>query len=127
LVEALWRHHAVRRTVVVTFDYTAIALLELLRRQLEPTTSHDTRPAIAATLMVNGGLFADAHTHPWQNAAAAHQAGSTRDVVGSALAARVHRVDALGTPVLTELPPGPGRARRAAAGDHPARRSGVPA
>jgi pimeloyl-ACP methyl ester carboxylesterase len=67
LVEALWRHHAVRRTVVVAFDYTAIALLELLRRQLEPTTSRDTRPAIAATLMVNGGLFADAHTHPWQS------------------------------------------------------------
>jgi len=66
LVEALWRHHGVRRTVVVTFDYTAMALLELLRRQLERTTSRDTaRPAIAAALMVNGGLFADAHTHPW--------------------------------------------------------------
>jgi pimeloyl-ACP methyl ester carboxylesterase len=72
LVEALWRHHAVRRTVVVTFDYSAIALLELLRRQLEPTTSHDTRPAIAATLMVNGGLFADAHTHPWQSTPLLH-------------------------------------------------------
>src|SRR2546421_791646 len=34
LVEALWRHHGVRRTVVVTFDYTSLALLELLRRQL---------------------------------------------------------------------------------------------
>src|SRR5436305_7331567 len=32
LVEALWRHHGVRRTVVVTFDYTSLALLELLRR-----------------------------------------------------------------------------------------------
>jgi pimeloyl-ACP methyl ester carboxylesterase len=68
LVEALWRHHGVRRTVVVTFDYTAIALLELLRRQLEQTTSGDPgRPAITAALMVNGGLFADAHTHPWQS------------------------------------------------------------
>jgi pimeloyl-ACP methyl ester carboxylesterase len=64
LVEALWRHHGVRRTVVVTFDYTS---LELLRRQLERTNSGDTAiPAIAAVLMVNGGLFADAHTHPWQ-------------------------------------------------------------
>jgi pimeloyl-ACP methyl ester carboxylesterase len=63
LVEALWRHHGVRRTVVVTFDYTSLALLELLRRQLERT---DARPAITAVLMVNGGLFADAHTHPWQ-------------------------------------------------------------
>jgi pimeloyl-ACP methyl ester carboxylesterase len=63
LIEALWRHHGVRRTVVVTFDYTSLALLELLRRQLERT---DARPAVTAVLMVNGGLFADAHTHPWQ-------------------------------------------------------------
>ena len=67
LVQALWRHHGVRRTVVVTFDYTSLALLELLRRQLEQATSGGTaRPAITAVLMVNGGLFADAHTHPWQ-------------------------------------------------------------
>ena len=63
LVQALWRHHGVRRTVVVTFDYTSLALLELFRRQLDRTM--DT-PAITAALMVNGGLFADAHTHPWR-------------------------------------------------------------
>src|SRR5215467_9924821 len=63
LIEALWRYHGVRRTVVITFDYTSLALLELLRRQLERT---DAGPAITAALMVNGGLFADAHTHPWQ-------------------------------------------------------------
>jgi pimeloyl-ACP methyl ester carboxylesterase len=62
LVAALWRHHGVRRTVVVAFDYTAMALLELLRRQLDGTTA---TPTITAALMVNGGLFADAHTHPW--------------------------------------------------------------
>ena len=72
LVEALWRHHGVRRTVVVTFDYTSLALLELLRRQLERrpaerATSRDTdSPVITAAFMVNGGLFADAHTHPWR-------------------------------------------------------------
>jgi pimeloyl-ACP methyl ester carboxylesterase len=67
LVEALWRHHGVRRTVVVTFDYTSLALLELLRRQQEDTASGDTAvPVITAVFMVNGGLFADAHTHPWQ-------------------------------------------------------------
>jgi pimeloyl-ACP methyl ester carboxylesterase len=66
LVEALWRHHGVRRTVVVTFDYTSLALLELLRRQQERTASGDTAgPVITAVFMVNGGLFADAHTHPW--------------------------------------------------------------
>ncbi len=62
LVEALWRHHGVRLTVVVAFDYTAMALLELLRRRLDRTIA---TPAITAALIVNGGLFADAHTHPW--------------------------------------------------------------
>jgi pimeloyl-ACP methyl ester carboxylesterase len=72
LVEALWRYHGVRRTVVVTFDYTSLALLELLRRQLERrpperATARDTAgPVITAVFMVNGGLFADRHTHPWQ-------------------------------------------------------------
>jgi pimeloyl-ACP methyl ester carboxylesterase len=67
LVEALWRHHGVRRTVVVTFDYTSLALLELLRRQQERTASGDAGgPVITAALMVNGGLFADAQSHPWQ-------------------------------------------------------------
>lgn len=67
LVEALWRHHGARRTVVVTFDYTSLALLELLRRHLERTATADAdNPTITAALMVNGGLFAEAHTHPWQ-------------------------------------------------------------
>ena len=62
LVEALWRHHGVRRTVAVSFDYTSLALLELLRRQAERADA--ATPAITAVFMVNGGLFADAHTHP---------------------------------------------------------------
>ena len=63
LVQALWRHHRVRATVVVTFDYTSLALLELLRRQLDRAM---TTPVITAAVMINGGLFADAQTHPWQ-------------------------------------------------------------
>jgi pimeloyl-ACP methyl ester carboxylesterase len=63
LVQALWRHHGVTRTVVVTFDYTSLALLELFRRQLDKSMP---TPAITAALIINGGLFADAHTHPWQ-------------------------------------------------------------
>src|SRR5690349_15125884 len=67
LVQALWRHHGVRATVVVTFDYTSLALLELLRRQLERATSRDPEgPVITAAFMINGGLFADSHTHPWR-------------------------------------------------------------
>jgi pimeloyl-ACP methyl ester carboxylesterase len=62
LIQALWAHHGIHRTVVVTFDYTSLALLELLRRQLEESA---VLPQIKAALMINGGLFADAHTHPW--------------------------------------------------------------
>ena len=72
LVEALWRHHGVRRTVVVTFDYTSLALLELLRRQTERAASGTATPGITAALMINGGLFADAHTHPWQGTPLLH-------------------------------------------------------
>jgi pimeloyl-ACP methyl ester carboxylesterase len=40
----------------------------VLRRYLERTMAGDTAtPVIAAALMVNGGLFADAHSHPWQS------------------------------------------------------------
>ncbi len=67
LIEALWRHHGVRSTVVVTFDYTSLALLEVLRRQLERTAAGGTAtPVITAAFMINGGLFADAQSHPWQ-------------------------------------------------------------
>jgi pimeloyl-ACP methyl ester carboxylesterase len=66
LVEALWRHHHVRRTAVVSFDYTSLALLELLRRRVESRSSAGAaRPVITAAFMINGGLFADAHSHPW--------------------------------------------------------------
>src|SRR5439155_12419537 len=57
LVGALWRHHGVRATVVVTFDYTSLALLELLRRQLERAASGEAGTLITAPFMVNGGLF----------------------------------------------------------------------
>jgi pimeloyl-ACP methyl ester carboxylesterase len=62
LVEAQWRAHGIRRTMVVAFDYSSLALLELLRRQQE----RDAAGArIDAVFIVNGGLFADCHSHPW--------------------------------------------------------------
>ena len=69
LVEAQWRAHGVRRTFVVTFDYSSLVLLELLARQHERSLQgkgqeQDTR--ITSVFIVNGGLFADAHSHPWQ-------------------------------------------------------------
>jgi pimeloyl-ACP methyl ester carboxylesterase len=66
LVQAQWRAHDIRWTMVVTFDYSSLALLELLRRQHErDAAGEDTVARIAAVFIVNGGFFADCHSHPW--------------------------------------------------------------
>jgi pimeloyl-ACP methyl ester carboxylesterase len=66
LIEAQWRAHGVRRTMVVSFDYSSLALLELLRRQQErDAAGEDPGTTIDAVFIVNGGLFADSHSHPW--------------------------------------------------------------
>jgi pimeloyl-ACP methyl ester carboxylesterase len=66
LIEAQWRAHGVRHTMVVAFDYSSLALLELLRRQQERNAAGDGSVAsINAVFIVNGGLFADSHSHPW--------------------------------------------------------------
>jgi pimeloyl-ACP methyl ester carboxylesterase len=66
LVEAQWRAHGVLRTMVVSFDYSSLALLELLRRQQERgAAGEDPVATIDAVFIVNGGLFADCHSHPW--------------------------------------------------------------
>lgn len=67
LVEALWQAHGVRRTFVATFDYSSLVLLELLARQQERLEQGELiATRIEAALIANGGLFADAHSHPWQ-------------------------------------------------------------
>jgi pimeloyl-ACP methyl ester carboxylesterase len=70
LVEAQWRAHGVRHTMVVAFDYSSLALLELLRRQQERGAAGGAAGDVAvasidAVFIVNGGLFADSHSHPW--------------------------------------------------------------
>jgi pimeloyl-ACP methyl ester carboxylesterase len=66
LIEAQWRAHRIRRTMVVAFDYSSLALLELLRRQQDgPGVGEDPGATIDAAFIVNGGLFADCHSHPW--------------------------------------------------------------
>ena len=133
LVEALWRHHRVRRTVVVTFDYTSLALLELLRRQLEQrpperATTHDTaRPVITAVFMVNGGLFADMHTHPWQGTPL------LRTPLGALGMRRAQRSSRVFGTAMTQARmysrgyrPSHGGTRRDVVGGHPQRRSGIP-
>ncbi len=66
LVEAIWREQGIRSTFLVTFDYSSLVALELLSRQqdcLEKDIEPFTR--IEKVMMINGGLFADAHSHPW--------------------------------------------------------------
>ena len=130
LVEALWRHHGVRRTVVVTFDYTSLALLELLRRQLEraPRSGDTAGPVITAAFMVNGGLFADAHTHPWQGTPL------LRTPLGALGMRRAQRSPRVFGTAMTQARmysrgyrPTPEELGRAVVGGHPAGRSGVPA
>jgi pimeloyl-ACP methyl ester carboxylesterase len=66
LVEAQWRVHGIRHTMVVSFDYSSLVLLELLRRQQERDAAGDASgTTIDAVFIVNGGLFADRHSHPW--------------------------------------------------------------
>ncbi len=66
LIEAQWRAHGIRRTMVVTFDYSSLALLELLRRQQQRDAAGEhLDTTIDAVFIVNGGLFADCHSHPW--------------------------------------------------------------
>ena len=66
LVEAQWRSHGIRSTYAIAFDYSSLVVLELLSRQLEQIERGQTPFTVIDTvLFVNGGLFADAHSHPW--------------------------------------------------------------
>jgi pimeloyl-ACP methyl ester carboxylesterase len=65
LVEALWKHHHIGSTFVVTFDYSSLVVMELLRRQQEKT-ENGIKPSTVITkvLLINGGYFTDGHSHP---------------------------------------------------------------
>jgi pimeloyl-ACP methyl ester carboxylesterase len=66
LVKALWAYNGIEKTFVVTFDYSSLVALELLRRQQEHNGSDAAyKTQISRVLMINGGLFADAHSHPY--------------------------------------------------------------
>jgi len=65
LVEALWEAEAIRSTFIVSFDYSSLVTLELLSRQderLEGGTNPSSK--IEGVLLINGGYFTDAHSHP---------------------------------------------------------------
>lgn len=61
-VLASWRAHQVEETFIVAFDYSTLVVLELLARRLEGA---EGAPRITGVLLANGGLFTDAHSHPW--------------------------------------------------------------
>ena len=66
LVEATWEVEGIKSTFVVTFDYSSLVLLELLSRQSERIDGGaNPSTKIQGVLLINGGLFADAHSHPW--------------------------------------------------------------
>jgi pimeloyl-ACP methyl ester carboxylesterase len=66
LVEALWQAEGIGSTFLVCFDYSSIVALELLSRQLDRREKGvGQTTTIEGVLLINGGLFADAHTHPW--------------------------------------------------------------
>jgi len=65
LVEAIWKHHTIESTFVVTFDYSSLVVMELLRRQQEKIEK-GAKPSTVITkvLLINGGYFTDGHSHP---------------------------------------------------------------
>lgn len=63
LVLAHWAAHGVEETFVVAFDYATLVVLELLAQCQEGIAE---LPRITGVLLANGGLFTDAHSHPWQ-------------------------------------------------------------
>src|SRR6266496_491506 len=65
LVEALWKTRGIKSTFVITFDYSSLVIMELLRRQqerIEKGLKLDTK--ITKVLLINGGYFIDGHSHP---------------------------------------------------------------
>ena len=66
LVEALWEAQGIGSTFIVSFDYSSIVALELLSRQQDRRErGADPTTRIEGVLLMNGGLFVDAHSHPW--------------------------------------------------------------
>ena len=66
LVEAFWRAEGIKSTFIVGFDYSSIVALELLSRQQDRRERGANQGTnIEGVLLINGGLFVDAHTHPW--------------------------------------------------------------
>ena len=65
LVEALWQHHNISQTILVTFDFSSLTAMEPLSRQIDQLRHGlEVETKITKVLFINGGLFADSHSHP---------------------------------------------------------------
>jgi hypothetical protein len=66
MVEAQWKAHKIRRTVLVCMGCSSLTMMELLNRQTERLSlGLPLRTRIEHVLCINGGYFANAHTpHP---------------------------------------------------------------
>jgi pimeloyl-ACP methyl ester carboxylesterase len=66
LIEAHWNSLSMRETDIVSFDFSSLVVLELLSRRLDRMERGvDVGPRIGRVILMNGGLWADAHSHPW--------------------------------------------------------------
>ncbi|MGN6297154.1 MAG: alpha/beta fold hydrolase [Ginsengibacter sp.] len=65
LVEAIWKARGIKATFVITFDYSSLVVMELLRRQQERIEKgFKSGTLITKILCINGGYFTDGHSHP---------------------------------------------------------------
>ncbi len=65
VVEAIWKYNNIQSTFVVTFDFSSLVVMELLRRQQEKFEKGlQPQTIITKVLLINGGYFADGHSHP---------------------------------------------------------------
>ncbi|MEK7639382.1 MAG: alpha/beta hydrolase [Patescibacteria group bacterium] len=65
MVEALWKHHGIEKTALVTFDIGSLVALELLSRFIEKRGRGETpHTTITDLVCINGGLYVDSHSHP---------------------------------------------------------------
>lgn len=65
LIETIWEYYGVRETTLVTFDFSSLVALELLSRQIDKQQGGlPISTTIRKVLFINGGLFADSHSHP---------------------------------------------------------------
>lgn len=65
LVEAIWKAKGIKYTFAITFDYSSLVVMELMRRQQERIEKGlNPETTITKVLLINGGYFIDGHSHP---------------------------------------------------------------